>query len=122
MERSLYKDWLVAFEQIGYPAIGRDTAARVLAVTYAHGNNEALTHNSKYLADIAHIQKMYGVNGGEVPDGDLIVLIQRYVKELEDYYEEHRNDKTDGEAVFHNKAPQWARDLFMNRYNIKLIN
>ena len=49
----LYRDWLGAFAAIGTPAIGRDTAARILAVTYVHGNNEALVYNSKYLQDKA---------------------------------------------------------------------
>ncbi|MBQ1799755.1 MAG: hypothetical protein II011_03285, partial [Prevotella sp.] len=88
----LYKDWLGAFAAIGTPAIGRDTAARILAVTYVHGNNEALVYNDKYLQDIHHIQQMYHVEGGEPPDDELVELIQQYVKELEQYRDEHDND------------------------------
>lgn len=118
----IYKDWLGAFEAIGTPAIGRDTAARILAVTYVHGNNENMVFNRKYLADVRHIQNMYGIAGGKVPDMELASLLKIYIKELEDFYEEHKNDKTDGEAVFMNRAPKWAGDLFKERYDIKLIN
>ena len=118
----LYKDWLGAFAALGTPAIGRDTAARTLAVTYVHGNNEALTYNDKYLQDIHHIEKMYHVEGGESPDAELVELIQQYVKELEQYRDEHDNDKNESGAVFQNKAPEWARKLFMEKYGIKLIN
>ena len=58
MSCNLYKDWLSAFESVGISAISKDTAARILAVTYVHGNNEALVHNQKYVLDIKHIQKM----------------------------------------------------------------
>ena len=118
----LYKDWLGAFAAIGTPAIGRDTAARILAVTYVHGNNEALVYNSKYLQDIHHIQQMYHVEGGESPDADLVMLIKQYVSELEQYRDEHDNDPNESGAVFQNKAPEWARKLFMEKYGIKLIN
>ena len=116
----LYRDWLGAFEAIGTPAISRDTAARILAVTYVHGNNEALTHNTKYLQDIHHIGRMYHIEGGEVPDADVVMLMQRYVRELEHYYDEHKDDPSD--ALFQSKAPEWAHDLFLERYDIKLIN
>ena len=118
----LYRDWLGAFAAIGTPAIGRDTAARILAVTYVHGNNEALVYNSKYLQDIDHIEKMYHVEGGESPDADLVMLIKQYVSELEQYRDEHDNDPNESGAVFQNKAPDWARKLFMEKYGIKLIN
>ena len=118
----LYRDWLGAFAAIGTPAISRDTAARILAVTYVHGNNEALTHNTKYLQDVHHIGRMYHVEGGEVPDQELVTLVQMYVKELERFYDEHKDDPSDSDSVFQSKAPEWAHDLFLKRYNIKLIN
>lgn len=118
----LYRDWLGAFAAIGTPAIGRDTAARILAVTYVHGNNEAFVYNDKYLQDIHHIEKMYHVEGAESPDADLAMLIKQYVCELEQYRDEHDNDPNESGAVFQNKAPEWARKLFMDKYGIKLIN
>ena len=116
----LYRDWLGAFAAIGTPSIGRDTAARILAVTYVHGNNEALVYNYKYLHDIYHIQQMYHFEGGESPDGELVELIRQYIKELEHYRDEH--DTGESDAVFKNKAPEWAHKLFKEKYGIKLIN
>ena len=118
----LYRDWLGAFAAIGTPAIGRDTAARILSVTYVHGNNEALVYNDKYLQDIYHIQQIYHFEGGESPDGELVELTRQYIKELEHYREEHDNDLNESGAVFKNKAPEWAHELFKNRYGITLIN
>lgn len=118
----LYRDWLGAFAAIDTPAIGRDTAARILAVTYVHGNNEALVYNDKYLQDIHHIEKIYHVEGGESPDADLVMLIKQYVSELEQYRDEHDNDSNESGVVFQNKTPEWARKLFMEKYGIKLIN
>lgn len=118
----LYSDWLGAFAAIGTPVIGRDTAARILAVTYVHGNNEALVYNDKYLQDIYHIQQVYHVEGGESPDGELVELIKHYVSELEQYRDEHDNDLNESGAVFKNKAPDWAHELFKEMYGIKLIN
>lgn len=118
----LYRDWLGAFAAIDTPDIGRDTAARILAVTYVHGNNEALVYNNKFLQDIRHIEMMYHVEGGESPDAELVMLIKQYVSELEQYRDEHDNDPNESGAVFQNKAPEWARKLFMEKYGIKLIN
>lgn len=122
----LYRDWLDAFASISTPAISRDTAARVLAVTYVHGNNEALTHNDKFILEIKHIQNMYGIQGPteyrDRPDAEIVPLIQQYIRELEQYQTDHAHDKAEGEAIFHTHAPQWAHDLFKKRYNIKLIN
>ena len=81
----LYKDWLGAFASIGTPAISRDTAARILAVVYVHGNNEAMTYNRKFLTEIEHIKQMYHIDGGETPDADIVMLIKRYIGELEQY-------------------------------------
>lgn len=102
----LYKDWLGAFQAIGTPAIGRDTAARILAVTCVFGNNEALVYSKKYVAEIDHIKQMYHIDGGETPDGKIAPLIKEYVKELESDHQ----------------PTEWARQLFLSRYGIKLIN
>lgn len=124
MEHSseIYRDWLEAFANIDTPAIGRDTAARILAVTYVHGNNEAFVYNDKYLQDIYHIEKMYKVEGGETPNDELTTLINKYVNELEQYRDENDNEPSECGAVFQSKAPEWARKLFEEKYGIKLIN
>lgn len=107
----LYRDWLGAFESIGMAAIGRDTAARVLAVTLVHGNNEGMAMSEKYLSDIRHIQQMYHVKGGDTPDMELSRLLRHYVDELEEYRRVHDD-----------KAPKCAGKMFKEKYGIKLIN
>ena len=118
----LYKDWLSAFESVGINAISKDTAARILAVTYVHGNNEELVHNQKYVLEIKHIQKMFGIEGCGTPPPEMVYLIKEYVKELEQYANEHANDNDKGEEIFKTHAPEWAHKLFQHRYGIKLIN
>ena len=122
MSCNLYKDWLSAFESVGINAISKDTAARILAVTYVHGNNEELVHNQKYMLDINHIQKMFGIEGCSTPTPEMVDLIKDYVKELEKYANDHANDNDKGEAIFKTHAPEWAHKLFQDRYGIKLIN
>ena len=118
----LYRNWLKAFENIGEHAIGLDTASRILAVTYVHGNNEAFVCNCKYIYDVEHIQRTYKVEGGETPDPELVELTNKFIKELEDYRNEHDEDISESGAIFKNKAPEWAHKLFLERYGIKLIN
>lgn len=122
MERAnnLYGELLEAFASIGVPALRKDTAARILAVVYVHGNNEALVYNQKFLDEIEHIKHSYNVDGGETPDEEVAELIQTYVKELEQYRDAHSSET--GESVFASHAPEWAHELFMERYGIKLIN
>lgn len=122
MSCNLYKEWLLAFESVGINAISRDTAARILAVTYVHGNNEELVHNKKYMLEIKHIQKMFGIEGCCTPPPEMVDLIKDYVKELEKYANDHANDNDKGEAIFKTHAPEWAHKLFQDRYGIKLIN
>lgn len=122
MSCNLYKEWLSAFESVGINAISRDTAARILAVTYVHGNNEELVHNQKYVLDIKHIQKMFGIEGCCTPPTEMVDLIKDYVNELEQYANDHANDNDKGEAIFKTQAPEWAHKLFQDRYGIKLIN
>lgn len=113
--------WNNACLQAGLKSISTDTAARIMAVVHIHGNNEAFCFNDKFLADIDYIQKEYHVAGGEEPDVDFAFLVKKYSDELIEYYQAHKNDKI-GDAVFHDPKPQWAIDLFKERYNIKLIN
>lgn len=118
----LYKDCLSAFECIGCSAISKDTAARILAVVFVHGNNEALVYNEKFINEVRHIQKMYGIDGGETPDADVVELVKQYVQELEDYINEHADDESKSGCIFKSQKHEWAQRLFLDRYGITLIN
>lgn len=102
----LLKDWFTAFESINVKVIPPDTAARILAVVCVYGNNEFMIYNPKCVEEIAHIQRAYRIQGGEIPDAEIVPLIRKYVKELEGA----------------KKSPEWAKKLFKDRYGIKLMN
>ncbi len=104
----LYNTALVA----GLPIIPADTAAKILAVTYVHGNNEFMVHSPKFQAEIRYIQQKWGIDGGLVPDAELAIAVKRHVDELERFEKEHPKDR----------YPQWAIELFKIRYGFELIN
>lgn len=105
----------------GIPWMTSDTCAKVFAVLYVHGNNEYMTHCVPFLQDCKYIEQRFNVQGGETPDGHFAFLLQEYVKELESYEEEHKNERTTT-GVFERHIPEWAKELFKVRYGIKLIN
>lgn len=106
--KQLYDTALAA----GLPIISTDTAARLLAVTYVHGNNEFITHNPKFLAEIKYIQMKWGIDGGLVPDIGITILIKKYIDELERYEQEQPEER----------YSPWAIRLFKERYGVDLIN
>ncbi len=106
--KQLYDTALAA----GLPIISTDTAARLLAITYVHGNNEFMTHNPKFLAEIKYIQMKWGIDGSLVPDIGITILIKKYIDELEQYEQDHSKER----------YSPWAIKLFKERYGVELIN
>ena len=101
----LQKDWLDACMSAGIPAVTTDTAARVLAVLYVFGGeHEEMTLNVKFTQEVKYIQKRFHIEGGEVPDETFVLTLQHYIKELE-----KQND-----------PPEWAVNLYRDRYGIKV--
>lgn len=96
----------------GLPIISTDTSARILAVTYVHGNNEFMCSSPKFRVETNYIQKRFHIRGSECPDLKIVKLIQQYVSELELYEKQNPKDR----------YPDWARELFLKRYGFKLIN
>ena len=113
--------WNEACLSAGLKSISTDSAARIMAIVYVHGNNEAFCLNQKFLADVDYIRKEYHIEGSAIPDPEFSRLLKMYAEELEDYYEKHKHEK-EGNALFNDPKPQWAIDLFKERYDIKLIN
>lgn len=99
-----YRCWFQSFEQLGMPGILVDTAARILAAVHSLGNNEQMSHCPQLRVELEHIRKMYGINGGEIPDARIVELIKRYIDEIESSEE----------------IPRWVEKLFKDRYGIKL--
>lgn len=107
---NLRKQWNETCLAADIPAITTDTAARLMAVLMYHGNNEELTHNTKFMADCEYIQKKFHIFGGELADSEFSSRLTDYSKELEEY------EKSNGD----NSKPQWAKDLFKDMYNINI--
>ena len=100
------KQWNDTCKAAGIVSIGKDTAAKLLAIIYVlGGEREAFTHNEKLKADIDYIQETYCLLGGLIPDVEVKNKFRKYTKELES------NDKD---------FPQWAKKLMEENYNIKL--
>ena len=118
---NLRKLWNEACLAAGIPAITKDTGARLMAVLYVHGNNEYMTHCQAFLDDLDYVRKRFKVEGGEIPDVEFTRLVKYYVWELQEYEEEHKGERTSS-GLFERHIPNWAKDLFMERYGIKLIN
>lgn len=105
----------------GIPWMSIDTCARIFAILYVHGNNEYMTHSEPFLQDCKYIQERFNILGGESPNADFAFLLQEYIKELEDYEESYKGERTSS-GLFERHIPEWAKMLFMDRYGIKLIN
>lgn len=103
---SLRKQWNDACKATGLVSIGRDTAAKLLAIIYVlGGEREAFTHNEKLKSDLEYVQETYSFFGGLIPDVEVKNKFRNYVKELE------ANEK---------EAPKWAKKLMQENYGIKL--
>lgn len=102
--QNLRKQWNETCEAAGLKPITTDTAARIMAIVYCF-DDELMTHSPKFMADIEHIQRCYGIDGGKRPYAGFRLLFVSYVREIE------RND---------NKPPQWAVTLMQEMYGIKI--
>lgn len=73
-----------AFNQIGGSMMKNEFAAKLLAYVYVMGGgNEAVTIHEGLHAGIRIAQEKFNLKGGEVPDSEGVLLIQKYVYELE---------------------------------------
>ena len=100
------RQWNDTCKAAGLVSIGKDTAAKLLAIVYVlGGEREAFTHNEKLKADIEYVQETYSILGGLIPDVEVKNKFRKYTKELE------ANEKD---------YPQWATKLMQEQYGIKL--
>lgn len=116
-----YKAWLRTCLSAGIPALSIDTSARIMAVLFEYGNNEGFTFNQKFLAEKDYIQDRFGLREMCVPDPSFAIALKGYIKELQEYYEEHKNDPRDAAHPYRSLAPDWAPKLLMDRYQMKFI-
>jgi hypothetical protein len=99
------KQWNESCKAAGLVSIGKDTAAKLLAIVYVlGGEREAFTHNDKLKADIEYIQDVYGFQGGETPNEEVVKNMRGYILSLE----------------LEKNYPEWATKLMEENYGIKL--
>jgi hypothetical protein len=109
------KQWNESCKAAGLVSIGKDTAAKLLAIVYVlGGEREAFTHNEKLKADLEYIQDVYGIKGGETPKKELFDFIHCYVV---DFFGSSRFDDENQEGQY---IPEWATKLMQENYGIKL--
>jgi hypothetical protein len=84
LNRNLATDLESAFNQIGCSMMSADFAAKLMAYVYVMGGgNEQLVTHVGLNAGINIAQEKFHLNGGETPDSEGVVLINKYIAELE---------------------------------------
>ena len=105
------KAMYAACRQMDLEIVPMDIGARVMAWIGLQGGDERVSLSPRLKCEIEHLQELYHIKGGEVPDKDFVLLIQEYTKELKEYTDTH-----DGEF------PMWLNNLIEQRYGFKPYN
>ena len=108
---TLRHQWNEACLQLGLPSLTIDTSAKIMAVLYQYGNNEAMVFNYHFVADCEYIQKRFHIQGGETPDAEFVVKYNKWLSDILEYEKSHPD--TDD-------IVPWAVKLFKDMYDIKL--
>ena len=112
----LQRDWLEACEQMGIPAITKDTSAKIMAIVYVHGGGEEeMVLNQKFVNDVQYIQRRFHIQGGEVPDAEFVGIMNDYILQLVRYIKDCTDASKSGTRI-----PEWAHRLMKDRYGMKL--
>ena len=116
---SLRAAWNEACLQCGLPAISCDTSAWIMAVLHVEsGCTTAVTHSPKLRADLKYIQRRFGIEGGGHPDHAFVRRFRHYVKEIEAHQKLNRGNTSLSKEE--QAWPTWARQLYMDHYNVNL--
>lgn len=102
--KSLRQQWNEACLQVGLPSLTLNTCAKIMAILYHYGNNEAMVLSPHFRADCEYVKKRYHIQGGETPDEDFVDEYAEVNALLEDCKE----------------PPKWAKDLMKEMYNITI--
>ena len=73
--------------------------------------DERICLSPRMKCELEHLQELYHIQGGEVPDKDFVLLIQEYTKELKNYTDTHNGE-----------WPAWLNTLIETRYGFKPYN
>ena len=102
------KAMYAACRQMDLEIVPMDVGARVMAWVGLQGGDERVSLSPRLKCELEHLQELYHIKGGEVPDKDFVLLIQEYTKELKAYTDAH-----DGEWS------EWLNNLIEQRYGFK---
>ena len=97
-----------ACRQMDLKIVPIDVGARVMAFIGLQGGDERTVMCPRLRTELEHLQELYHIKGGEVPDKNFVLLIQEYTEELKAYTDAH-----DGEW------PEWLNNLIEQRYGFK---
>lgn len=98
----LARDLEQAFKSIGSSMMSDDFASKLLAYVYVMGGgNEAVTLHEGLNAGINIAQEKANIKGGEIPDRNMMLLIQQRIRELEETMDD----------------TEWLTEIF-TRYNL----
>jgi len=82
----LSRDLEQAFNSIGSSMMSLEFASKLMAFIYVYGGeNSIFTQHEALLAGAGIAQQKLHIMGGEVPDPEGVILIQKYIKELEEH-------------------------------------
>ena len=102
------KAMYAACRQMGMAIVPMDIGARVMAWVYLAGADERICYSPRLKCELEHLQELYHIQGGDVPDSDFVERIQVYTKELQEYTDKHNGE-----------WPAWLNKLIEERYGFK---
>ena len=102
------KAMYAACRQFEMEIVPMDIGARVMAWVGLQGGDERVSLSPRLKCELEHLQELYHIKGGEVPDKDFVLLIQEYTNELKDYTDKHNGE-----------WPTWLDTLIQERYGFK---
>ena len=96
----------------GMPIISGDECCQLLAWLYIYGGgNEQCVVDERLRNAIFYAQQRLNINGGEVPDLELLPVLQGYIKSIEERV-------VDKKHLNYNDPPEWVLAL-EKKWNIK---
>lgn len=105
-----YLSMLRTARAVGMQVVSDEDLIPLLAVVYFEDGNEQLTHHYKLAGDLEFAQEIFHLHGGERPYPWFVEKLKARIHEILAYKAQHQ-----GEGY-----PDWARQLFKNRYGIEL--
>jgi hypothetical protein len=102
------KAMYAACRQMDMKIVPMDIGAKVMAFVGLAGADERICYSQRLRCELEHLQELYHIKGGEVPDKVFVSLIQKYTKELKDYTDTHNG-----------KWSPWLYELIEERYGFK---